>query len=101
MRYNFTSQYTGFYQSGFIHDVLVENLDHSSQYFYKCGEDASGWSKVFSFQTLSPVGPEESVVIGVIGDLGQTNNSEATMNHALADDSMTITLILGDMRCQV
>jgi len=36
---------------GWIHEVVLSNLDSGTQYFYKVGSDASGWSKVFNFYT--------------------------------------------------
>jgi len=35
----------------------------------------------------------------LIGDLGQTNNSQATVAHVLADASMGMTLLIGDLSC--
>lgn len=44
------------------------------------------------------MGPEEGVVFNVLGDLGQTKMSEDVVEHSMFDESVTATLILGDLR---
>jgi len=36
---------------GWIHEVILSNLESGQQYFYKVGSEQSGWSKVFNFYT--------------------------------------------------
>ena len=97
-QYHFKSAFTGAYSSGFIHEALLESLQPSTRYFYACGEHGGGWSEKYSFLTPALVGPEEGVVFNVVGDLGQTKMSEEVVGHSLYDESVTASLILGDLR---
>lgn len=51
-------------------------LRPSTMYYFSCGDIALGMSSVRSFITPPKVGGEQAVTFGIIGDLGQTEDSE-------------------------
>lgn len=63
------------YTSGFLHSATLQGLEPSSTYFYSCGDDTLEMSSVRSFDTPPKVGPEQPITLGVLGDLGQTDDS--------------------------
>lgn len=63
------------YHSGILHTATMTDLDPSTTYFYTCGDVDLGLSAVRDFQTPAMVGLDQAVTIGVLGDLGQTNDS--------------------------
>eukprot|EP00051_Salpingoeca_urceolata_P011373 m.140795 g.140795 ORF g.140795 m.140795 type:complete len:450 (-) comp17094_c1_seq1:30-1379(-) len=97
-RYTFTSQFTGSYTSGLIHHVKFGPLSPATKYYYQVADGtASGVSAQFSFTTPPEVGPETPFVLGVIGDLGQTANSSLTRDRLIDDETITLTLLAGDL----
>jgi len=100
--YGNSSQYTftytlnrpPFYQSGYIHHVLLENLEPFTQYFYVCGDCGKN---PLNFTTLPKVGNDKPISFGVIGDLGQTVDSVSTINHISNDKSIQMILHAGDL----
>lgn len=60
------------YTSPWMHHVTIPGnlLEPATTYYYQCGDDAGGWSTVYSFKTAVPVGSEVPQTFGVIGDLG-------------------------------
>lgn len=54
-----------------------------------CGT-AALFSDVLNFTTNPPIGPNVPVVLGLIGDLGQTYDSATTVQHVLADSSIQV-----------
>lgn len=98
--YNFTYPLNNphFYESGFIHHVLITELQPSTLYFYKCGDlDASIKSELLNFTTLHNVGDHKQFTFGVIGDLGQTDFSKSTISHIVKDSSIKMILHAGDL----
>jgi len=98
--YNFT--YTlnkpTFYQSGYIHHVLIDELQPNTLYFYKCGDFVNKIkSDLLNFITLPDVGDHRLISFGIIGDLGQTDHSLETVNHILQDRSVKMILHAGDL----
>jgi predicted phosphodiesterase len=98
--YNFT--YTlnkpTFYQSGYIHHVLIDELQPNTLYFYKCGDFVNKIkSELLNFITLPDVGDHRQISFGIIGDLGQTDHSLETVNHILQDRSVKMILHAGDL----
>lgn len=63
------------YTSGKLHWATIEGLEPSSTFYYACGDEERGLSSVREFTTPSAVGPSQAVTFGVLGDLGQTNDS--------------------------
>ncbi|KAI5078548.1 hypothetical protein GOP47_0006219 [Adiantum capillus-veneris] len=82
------------YTSGFIHHCTIENLEHSTRYYYKLGEADS--AREFWFWTPPDVDPDTSYVFGIIGDLGQTYDSQRTLQHYLEGNGQTL-LYVGDL----
>lgn len=64
------------YTSGFLHSATMVDLLPSTTYYYSCGDEALGMSSVRSFVTPPKVGGEQAVTFGILGDLGQTEDSE-------------------------
>lgn len=98
--YNFT--YTlnnpNYYQSGYIHHVLIDDLEPNTQYFYICGDFVNQIkSERLNFTTLPKIGDHKQISFGVIGDLGQTKDSISTVNHLLNDRSIRMILHAGDL----
>lgn len=94
------TQYTsGSYTSGYIHRVTLTGLQANTQYTYRVGGQSTGWSSAMTF--TSNVGVGASLFpyrFGVIGDLGQTNNSNATIWHVLsATPTVQSVFITGDL----
>lgn len=92
-----STQYTyDSYTSGYLHTVLADGLKPGSQYYYRVGDGASDWSDTFPFRTM----PDQRVPVhyGLLGDLGTTSNSEATVAGMLADDQgLDVLLHVGDL----
>ncbi|GLU16867.1 hypothetical protein SLE2022_332740 [Rubroshorea leprosula] len=99
-RYDFTAEgkmtnYTMYrYKSGFIHQVLVDGLEHDTKYYYKIGNGES--AREFWFQTPPKIDPDAPYKFGIIGDLGQTYNSLSTLEHYMQSGAQTV-LFAGDL----
>ena len=85
------------YKSPFIHNVRLSGLALSTTYSYKCGDDTTGWTNTATFTSSPGVGPKIPYTFGVVGDLGQTNYSLATMQHMLAAPHIDSVFITGDI----
>ena len=96
--YNFDYPEYEVYQSGFIHHVTLENLQPSTTYVYQCGDFTKGvTSGILNFRTMPAVGDLSPMSFGVIGDLGQTNDSESTIHHILNKPRLGMILHAGDL----
>ncbi|MCO5598010.1 hypothetical protein L7F22_052099 [Adiantum nelumboides] len=99
-KYNYSakakvSQYTYYnYTSGFIHHCTISNLQHNTKYFYKLGEGDS--AREFWFWTPPSVNPDAAYTFGVIGDLGQTFDSNRTLQHYMQGNGRAV-LYVGDL----
>jgi hypothetical protein len=60
-------------------------IEGNKQYFYRVGSDTTGYSEVFSFKSNPGVG-KGPITFHVMGDLGQTGNSQETLEEILADE---------------
>ena len=60
------------------HVVQLPPLPASTQFFYRAGSDAAGWSRVFSFTSPRTSGSAAPLSLAIYGDMGITN-SEATV----------------------
>eukprot|EP00039_Didymoeca_costata_P023648 m.7800 g.7800 ORF g.7800 m.7800 type:complete len:463 (-) comp3776_c0_seq1:2950-4338(-) len=95
-RYTFQSAYKKtLYTSGAIHHVTITDLLPGCDYEYRCG-DGITWSDVFTFSTPPQVGPTQEYRFGIMGDLGQTNNSAETVKEVIAGGYDTV-LLVGDL----
>lgn len=92
------SNYTNpncFYTSGVLHAVQLDPLTPGSAYEYRIKGD----TRSFRFRT-PPAAGAPSIRFGVVGDLGQTINSSATvqgMLGAVQDGSIDSVLFAGDL----
>jgi hypothetical protein len=85
-----------FYTSPEIHSVTLTDLKPDTRYEYTVGTS----SKSFSFKTPPAVSATSSIKLAVVGDLGQTQNSSATvdlMEAALAAGDVDLVLHAGDL----
>ncbi|GER42278.1 purple acid phosphatase [Striga asiatica] len=67
------------YTSGYIHHCTIRNLKYDTKYYYVVGTGHK--SRTFSFTTPPAVGPDVPYTFGLIGDLGQTYDSNNTLTH--------------------
>eukprot|EP00613_Pedinella_sp_CCMP2098_P080324 CAMPEP_0171934648 /NCGR_PEP_ID=MMETSP0993-20121228/32193_1 /TAXON_ID=483369 /ORGANISM="non described non described, Strain CCMP2098" /LENGTH=403 /DNA_ID=CAMNT_0012575403 /DNA_START=48 /DNA_END=1256 /DNA_ORIENTATION=+ len=88
-RYATTTNRYGTYVSAFQHHARLDGLEPSTSYQYRCGggEDSGSDEAVFGswreFKTLpKPGGTQQPVRIAIVGDLGQTADSLATVRSA-------------------
>lgn len=63
------------FTSGVLHSAVLKGLEPSSTYFYRVGDADLGLSTIRNFTTPGVLGAEEPIVLGILGDLGQTNDS--------------------------
>ena len=73
---------TSLYTSPSMFHVAAEGLKCGTMYQYKV-QSSGVWSKGFEFNTPTCVGKEIPVAVGLIGDLGQTDNSSQTVQLLL------------------
>jgi len=92
----------GSYTSPYLYHVPLSGLVPGVKYFYTVGDSTSGVSPVASFFAHPGIGPDvknadgSDFTIAVIGDLGQTTNSESTRDHVLAGAS-DMVMHVGDI----
>ncbi|CAA0807654.1 Purple acid phosphatase 10 [Striga hermonthica] len=67
------------YTSGYIHHCTIENLQFDTKYYYLVGYRQA--PRIFWFRTPPEVGPDVPYTFGLIGDLGQTYDSNSTLTH--------------------
>ncbi|RAL54486.1 unnamed protein product [Cuscuta campestris] len=86
------------YTSGIIHHVRIDGLEPETKYYYKCGDSSlPSMSKEHAFETMPLPGPNKYPRrIAVVGDLGLTSNSTATIDHLIAN-APSMALMVGDM----
>lgn len=63
------------FTSGVLHSAVLDELEPASTYFYRVGDAERGLSTVRNFTTPGVLGAEQPLVLGILGDLGQTNDS--------------------------
>ncbi|KAI9118014.1 hypothetical protein K1719_010346 [Acacia pycnantha] len=84
------------YTSGYIHHCTIENLEFDTKYFYEVGIGFT--TRQFWFKTPPPVGPDVPYTFGLIGDLGQTYDSNITLTHYEKNPAKGETvLFVGDL----
>uniref|UniRef100_A0A7C9A4L0 Purple acid phosphatase n=1 Tax=Opuntia streptacantha TaxID=393608 RepID=A0A7C9A4L0_OPUST len=67
------------YTSGYIHHCTIKHLEYDTKYYYQVGIGQS--PRTFWFTTPPKVGPDVPYTFGLIGDLGQSYDSNATLTH--------------------
>ena len=87
----------GAYTSGAVHTVNVSGLPLATRIFYTVGDDATGVSSERSFVTSPGARASYPYVFGIMGDPGQTNNSNATFNHLASNPQINSVFIPGDL----
>jgi len=65
--------------------TLTHLIEGNKIYYYQCGSSTSGFSNILSFKSHPGVG-SEGVTFHIIGDLGQTTNSETTLQELLDNE---------------
>lgn len=99
---NFDCYSTTAYDSGALHHVTIGDregpLPAETTVYYRVGDPARDeWSEEAHFKTAPPVGPSSLPYrLGLIGDLGQTEHSLSTLEHAAAAGPDSF-LLLGDL----
>ncbi|KAK8568075.1 hypothetical protein V6N12_006642 [Hibiscus sabdariffa] len=76
--YNAPQQFYN-YTSGYIHHCTIRNLEYNTKYYYEVGLDHT--RRKFWFTTPPAVGPNVPYTFGLIGDLGQSFDSNSTLTH--------------------
>jgi len=86
------------YASGTIHRATLTSLRVNTVYTYHVGSNSSGWSTPQQFTSHPGIGLIYPVSFGVIGDLGQTNYSNATIFHVKSiQPQVNSVFITGDL----
>ncbi|KAK6245482.1 hypothetical protein SCA6_008572 [Theobroma cacao] len=84
------------YTSGYIHHCTITNLESDTKYYYEVG--IGNTSREFWFRTPPEVGPDVPYTFGLIGDLGQTHDSNRTLTHYELNPAKGQTLLfVGDL----
>ncbi|WCJ43520.1 Purple acid phosphatase [Euphorbia peplus] len=92
-----TKTYTYYdYTSGYLHHATIHKLEYNTKYIYQLGNHKTSIRR-FSFVTPPQVGPDVPITFGIIGDLGQTSDSNSTLSHYMANKKADAMLFLGDL----
>ncbi|KAF9623140.1 hypothetical protein IFM89_037656 [Coptis chinensis] len=83
------------YKSGHIHHATIKNLEYNTKYVYEVGN--ANTTRRFSFTTPPEVGPDVPYTFGIIGDLGQTYDSNQTLEHYNSNPKGQTVLYVGDL----
>ncbi|XP_008796614.1 purple acid phosphatase 2-like [Phoenix dactylifera] len=83
------------YTSGYIHHCTLRNLKHDTKYYYALGIGHT--LRQFWFRTPPKVGPDVPYTFGLIGDLGQTFDSNRTLSHYESNPKAQAVLYVGDL----
>ncbi|XP_010489216.1 PREDICTED: purple acid phosphatase 10 [Camelina sativa] len=67
------------YTSGYIHHCPIRNLEYDTKYYYVVGVGET--ERMFWFFTPPEIGPDVPYTFGLIGDLGQSFDSNITLTH--------------------
>ena len=81
------------YVSPMIYKVTLSGLLEGNQlYYYRVGSANTGFSSVYQFKSHPGVGKQVPITFHVIGDLGQTTNSEETLHEVNDNENALVTL---------
>lgn len=87
-----------YYKSGYIHHVLLSDLEPLTSYYYQCGDFMiQVISDILHFKTLPYPGDNKKMIFGVLGDIGQTSHSVSTINHLIKESNIDMILHAGDL----
>ncbi|KAG6496908.1 purple acid phosphatase-like [Zingiber officinale] len=99
LNYTAKGKYTTYkyynYTSGYIHHTTIRKLKYDTKYYYAVGVDHT--VRTFWFTTPPEVGPDVPYTFGLIGDLGQTFDSNITLSHYDSNPNAQTVLYLGDL----
>ncbi|KAG0521966.1 hypothetical protein BDA96_08G207500 [Sorghum bicolor] len=84
------------YTSGYIHHATLTNLQHGTRYHYAVGVGVGDTVRAFWFTTPPAPGPDVPLRLGLIGDLGQTADSNSTLAHYESHQGDAV-LFVGDL----
>jgi len=85
------------YTSGQISHVELTGLSPSTRYYYQCGDFIGNPSEIASFTTGPKIGDTTPMTFGVIGDIGQTPDTEKTLAHLHKSHQLDMILHAGDL----
>jgi predicted phosphodiesterase len=92
------TNFTNYYKSGYIHHVLLTDLEPLTEYYYMCGDFIyEVTSKPLTFNTLPNTGSDKKITFAVLGDIGQTEYSLSTINHIMNEKNISMILHAGDL----
>ncbi|KAL8141214.1 hypothetical protein V2J09_007235 [Rumex salicifolius] len=84
------------YTSGFIHHCTITGLEFDTKYYYEVG--IGNTTRQFWFITPPQSGLDVPYTFGLIGDLGQTHDSNRTLTHYELNPAKGKTLLfVGDL----
>ncbi|GAA0183578.1 phosphatase [Lithospermum erythrorhizon] len=84
------------YTSGYIHHCTIKNLEYDSKYYYELG--VANKTRQFWFITPPKPGLDVPYTFGLIGDLGQTFDSNITLTHYELNPAKGQTILfVGDL----
>ncbi|KAJ6306403.1 hypothetical protein OIU78_021675 [Salix suchowensis] len=84
------------YTSGYIHHCTIKDLEFDTKYYYEVG--VGNTTRQFWFITPPRPGPDVPYTFGLIGDLGQTHDSNRTVTHYELNPTKGQTLLfVGDL----
>ncbi|CAH9114740.1 unnamed protein product [Cuscuta epithymum] len=84
------------YTSGYIHHCTIKNLEYNTKYYYEVG--ITHTRRTFWFMTPPEVGPDVPYTFGLIGDLGQSFDSNKTLAHYESNPAKgQAVLFVGDL----
>ncbi|KAL5562111.1 hypothetical protein UlMin_031858 [Ulmus minor] len=86
------------YTSGIIHHVRLTGLKPNTRYYYRCGDPSiKAMSGIHYFKTMPVSGPRSYPGrIAIVGDLGLTYNTTATISHLIKNEP-DLVLLVGDV----
>ncbi|XP_042478055.1 probable purple acid phosphatase 20 [Macadamia integrifolia] len=79
------------YESGEIHEVIIGPLKPDTSYYYRCG--LNNVDREFTFKTPPAQFP---IKFAVVGDLGQTEWTQSTLDH-ISGSKYDVLLLPGDL----
>jgi hypothetical protein len=101
--YNFTWPYHNVYSSGILNHVTITNLLSDTVYYYQCinvytnDYNLTDVSDILSFRTNQYIGSIFPQIFTIVGDLGQTIDSQYTIDHMSKQNNSNIILHVGDL----
>ncbi|CAI0435959.1 unnamed protein product [Linum tenue] len=85
------------YTSGYIHHCIIAGLEFDTKYYYEVGIGRIP-TRRFWFITPPKPGPDVPYTFGLIGDLGQTPDSNTTVDHYMSNPrNPKAMLFVGDL----